>query len=59
MPAEGAALAQAELGVELGLDQPAQGEVEIVATEQEVFADGGAGELDVVASAVDLDESEV
>ncbi len=43
----------------LVLDQPGEGEVEVIAAKQEVLADGGAGELDAVVLAADADEGEV
>jgi len=44
---------------EFGFDEPGEGEVEVIAAEEQVFADGGAGEFDEVAGAGDFDESEV
>ena len=44
---------------DLGLRQPSQRQIQVVAAEQQVFADSGAGELDLVALACDLDEGKV
>ena len=41
----------------LRLDQPGQREVEIVAAEQQVLADGGARELDAIAFARHADQT--
>jgi hypothetical protein len=59
LAAERGALADGEGGVELGFGKPGEGEVEVVATEEEVPPDGGTGEVDAVTLAVDADESEV
>ena len=59
LAAQAAALADGERHAELGLDQPGQREIEIVAAQQQVLADGGAGEIDQVALARDADEAEV
>lgn len=47
LAAEGGALAE-ELQAE-PLDEPGEGQIEVVSTEEEVLADGGAGEFDQVA----------
>ena len=59
LAAQAGALADGERNAELGLDEPGQREVEVVAAEQQVLADGGAGEVDQVALARDADEAEI
>ena len=44
---------------EFRFHQPGQREIEIVAAEQQMLADRGAGELDAIAIAMDPDQSEV
>ena len=59
LAAEAAALADGERHAELGFHQPGEREIEIVAAEEEVLADRGAGEVDQVAFAGDADEAEI
>ena len=59
LAAQAAALADGERHAELGFHQPGEREIEIVAAEQQVLADGGAREVDPVAFARDADQAEV
>ena len=45
-----AALANGKLRAEFRFHQPRQRQVQIVAAQQQMLADGGAGELDAIAS---------
>ncbi len=53
------ALAYRELRAELRLHQPGERQIQIVATEQQVFANRGASKLDAVAIAIHSDQREV
>ena len=44
---------------EFGFGEPRDGEIEVIATKEEVFAYGGAREIDLVAFARNADEREV
>ena len=59
LAAQTAALADGKLLAEFRLDQPGQREIEIIAAEQQMLADGGAREVDLVAIAGDADQREV
>ena len=55
LPAKRAALPKRKLFAELRFGEPGKREVEIVAAEQKVPADGRARELDAIAFAIDAD----
>ena len=59
MPPQSGALADGKLRAQFRLHQPGQGEVEVIASEQQVLADGGAREVDAVAIAGYADQAEV
>ena len=59
LAAQAAALADGKLLAEFRFGQPGQREIEIVAAEQQMLADRGAGEIDLVAIARDADQREV
>ena len=59
LAAQAAALADGKRHAEFGFDQPGEGEIEIVAAEEEMLADGGAREVDQVAFARDADQAEI
>ena len=59
LAAQTAALADGERHAELGFDEPGDGEIEVIAAQQQMLANGGAGEVDQVALAGDADEAEV
>ena len=59
LAAQTAALADGELRAELRFHQPGERQIEIVAAEQQVLADGGAREIDAVAFAGDADQAEI
>ena len=59
LPPQAAALADGKLLAEFRFGEPGQREVEIVAAEQQMLADGGAGEVDLVAIARDANQREV
>ena len=57
--AQGMTLTQAQLGIELLFDAAGQREIEILASQQQVLADGGALEFDVAALHVRTHQAEV
>ena len=57
--AQGMTLTQAQLGVELLFDAACQREVKVLASQQQVLADGGALEFDVAAVDVRTHQAEV
>ncbi len=59
LPPQTAALADGELGVELGFDEPGQREIEIVAAQQQMLADGSAREVHQIALAGDANQAEI
>ena len=59
LPAQAAALPDGERHAELGFHQPGDGEIEIIAAQQQMLADGGAGEIDQIALARDADQAEI
>ena len=59
LAAQTAALANRERLAELRFHQPGQRQIQIVAAQQQVLADGGAREIDAIAFAGDADQREV
>jgi hypothetical protein len=59
LAAQAAALADGERHAELGFHQPGDGEIEVIAAQQQMLADGGAREVDQIALARDADQAEV
>ena len=56
---QGGPLADRKLLTEFGFHEPGEGEIEIVAAQQQMLADGGTGEFHPVAIAIDADQREV
>ena len=59
LAAQTASLADGERHGELGFHQPGDGEIEVIAAQQEMLAHGGAREVDQIALARDADQAEV
>src|SRR5579864_7478699 len=59
LAAQSAALAKREGFADFRFHQPGQRQVEVVSAQQQVLADGGAGEIDAVAFARHADQREV
>ena len=59
LPPQAAALADGKLRAQFGFHQPGQGEIQVVAAQQQMLAHGGAGEIDQVAVARNADQAEV
>jgi hypothetical protein len=59
LPPQSAALPHGERNAELGLHQPGEREIEIVAAQQQVLAHRGAREIDQIALARHADQAEI